>query len=111
MAAEYGTILSQTIPVNGSAVFTESPVPCSMGLIYHRDGSGLFRLASPSVIGYGSRSGCCGKMPTANYTVAFHGTIQVPEGGTAGTISLAIFVDGEEDFTSVMQFRVREKRR
>ena len=45
---------------------------------------------------------CCGNMPTANYEVAFHANIQIPTGGTVGPISLAIFVDGDEDPSSTM---------
>jgi hypothetical protein len=41
-------------------------------------------------------------MPTANYTVSFHANVQIPDGGTVGPVSLAIFVDGEEDPSSTM---------
>lgn len=101
MAAEYSLNELQTVPAGGSVIFTESPVPCNRGLIYHRDETGLFRLASPSVMGCCYRQCCC-DMPTANYEVAFHANIQIPEGGTVETISLAIFVDGGEDPSSTM---------
>ncbi|MCR5092748.1 MAG: hypothetical protein K6B72_02115, partial [Lachnospiraceae bacterium] len=71
-------------------IFTESPVPCNRGFVYHRDGSGLFRLA-----------GTCPCKGT-NYEVGFHANIQIPTGGTVETISLAVFVDGEEDPSSIM---------
>ena len=99
MAAEFSSNALQTVSAGGSVIFTESPVPCNRGLVYHRDESGLFRLASPSV---GGCRNCCGDMPTANYEVAFHANIQVPTGGTVEAISLAIFVDGEADPSSIM---------
>ena len=102
MAAEYSSNASQLVPAGGSIIFTEAPVPCNKGLIYHRAESGLFRLASPSTMGCGYRSCCCREMPTANYEVSFHANIQIPTGGTVGSISLAIFVDGDEDPSSTM---------
>lgn len=106
MAAEYSSNAVQTVPVNGSVIFTESPVPCNRGLIYHREESGLFRLASPSTFGCGFSRCCCGDMPTANYEVAFHANINVPEdpAGTVEAISLAIAIDGEIDPSSIMTF-------
>lgn len=105
MAAEYSSNALQDVAVNGSVIFTESPVPCNRGLIYHREESGLFRLASPSAIngcGCGYVRSCCNVMPTANYEVSFHGNIAIPTGGTVEAISLALFVDGEEDPSSIM---------
>ena len=49
--AEYSANVLQTVTASGAVVFTESPQPCTRGLIYHRDESGLFRLASPRVLG------------------------------------------------------------
>jgi hypothetical protein len=94
MAAEYSANALQSVPVGGSVIFTESPVPCNRGLVYHRDGSGLFRLAGNNCC----RCCCRG----TDYEVGFHANIQIPEGGTVETISLAIFVDGEEDPSSIM---------
>ena len=51
MAAEYSANAIQTVATGGSVIFTESPVPCNKGLIYHRDESGIFRLASPTAMG------------------------------------------------------------
>lgn len=103
MAAEYSANAIQTVAAGGSVIFTESPVPCNRGLIYHRDESGAFRLASPTAIGRGCRRGCCCQdYPTANYQVAFHANIQIPEGGTVEPISLAIAIDGEVDASSIM---------
>jgi hypothetical protein len=105
MATEYSANAIQTIAPNGSVIFTESPVPCNKGLVYHRDESGLFRLASPTAMGCGCMQRCCcGGMPTANYVVSFHANIQVPEGGTVEPISLALAIDGEIDPSSEMIF-------
>lgn len=102
MAAEYSANALQTVPAGVDVIFSESPVPCNRGMIYHRDESGLFRLASPSVMGCGYRPCCCCDMPTANYRVGFHANIQIPADGTVETISLALFVDGAEDPSSIM---------
>ena len=103
MAAEYSANAIQTVAAGGSVIFTESPVPCNRGLIYHRDESGAFRLESPTAMGCGCRRGCCCMdYPTANYQVAFHANIQIPEGGEVEPISLAIAIDGEVDASSIM---------
>lgn len=109
MAAEYSANALQTVAANGSVVFTEAPVPCNRGIIYHRDESGLFRLASPRTMGVCCRRQCCcSGFPEATYQVAFHANIAVPSGGTpAGTpeeIQLALVIDGETDPSSIMSF-------
>lgn len=105
MAAEYSANAIQTVAAGGSVIFSESPVPCNRGLIYHRDESGAFRLASPTAMGCGCRRGCCCMdYPTANYQVAFHANIQIPEDGTVEPISLAIAIDGEVDTSSIMTY-------
>ncbi len=106
MAAEYSANAAQTVAANASAIFTETPVPCNRGLVFHRDESGIFRLASPSQIGCGcnARRCCCEGMPMANYLVHFGGNIAVPTGGTVEEISMALFVDGEADPSSTMLF-------
>lgn len=106
MSAEFGAI-SQTLAPGASVVFTLSPSGNNSNYIYHRDGSGLFRLASPSIISSKRvKCCCCQGMPTANYIVSFHGNIEVPTGGTAGTISLGLYSDSELDPESVMQATV-----
>lgn len=104
MAAEYSANAAQTVAANGSVIFTESPVPCGCGRIYHRDESGIFRLASPSVIGNCRTRSCCGKMPFADYLVSFSGNIAIPTGGTVEAISIALAIDGEIDPSSTMIF-------
>lgn len=100
MAAEYSSNEAQTVPVNGSVIFTESPVPCNCGYILHRAESGIFRLANKF---FRQNITQCWRRNT-NYEVAFHANIAVPTGETIPTdgISLALFIDGEEDPSSLM---------
>lgn len=102
MAAEYSANAAQTVAAGGSVIFTESPVPCNRGLVYHRDGSGLFRLANRF---FRQNIGQCWRRNT-NYEVAFHANIAVPTGQTipAEGISLALAIDGEIDPSSTMIF-------
>lgn len=106
MAAEYSANALQTVPANGSVIFSESPVPCNRGIIFHRDESGLFRLASPRVMGVPCRRCCCCGYPEAAYQVAFHANIAVPgdPAGTVEEIQFAIAIDGEVDPSSIMSF-------
>ena len=100
MAAEFSANMAQQVPVSGSVIFTESPVPCNCGFVYHRDGSGIFRLANKF---FRQNITQCWRRNT-NYKVAFHANIAVPEGETvpADGISLAIAIDGEIDTSSQM---------
>ena len=106
MAAEYSANAVQTVPANGGVILSESPVPCNRGMIYHRDESSLFRLASPRVMGVPCRRCCCCGSPEATYQVAFHANIAVPTepAGTVEEIQLAIVIDGETDPSSIMSF-------
>lgn len=107
MAAEYSANAVQTVPANSAVVFTESPVPCNRGMIFHREESGLFRLAGPRVLGVPCcRRCCCCGFPEADYQVAFHANIAVPgdPAGTVEEIQLAIAIDGEVDPSSIMSF-------
>lgn len=100
MGAEYSANAVQTVQPGASVIFTESPVPCNRGLVYHRDGSGLFRLANrffrQNVMNCWRRN--------SNYAVAFHANIAIPEGQTAPDegIQLAVAIDGEVDPSSIM---------
>jgi hypothetical protein len=102
MAAEFSANAVQVVPVGGSVIFTETPVPCVRGLVYHRDDTGLFRLANRF---FRQNITQCWRRNT-NYEVAFHANIAVPEGGTIPPegISLALAVDGEIDPSSTMIF-------
>lgn len=100
MASEFSSNAAQTVPVNGSVIFTESPVACNCGLVYHRDGSGIFRLANR----FFRQNITQGWKRNTNYEVAVHANIAVPTGETIPTdgISLAIAIDGEIDPSSIM---------
>lgn len=102
MAAEFSANAAQVVPVGSSVIFTESPAVCTRGLVYHRDESGIFRLANRF---FRQNITQCWRR-NSNYQVAFHANIAVPEGETLPTapdgISLAIFVDGELDPSSQM---------
>lgn len=100
MSAEYSANAVQTVPVGGSVIFTESPVPCNRGLIYHREDSGIFRLANK----FFRQNICNCWRRNTNYEVAFHANIAIPEGETAPAdgIQLAIAVDGDIDPSSTM---------
>lgn len=102
--AEYSANAAQTILPGASAIFTATPVPDTTGYIYHRDESGVFRLASPARIVGRCFTGCrCNRrMLKALYDVALHGNITIPTGGTAGEISIAIAIDGIADPSSLM---------
>lgn len=72
----------QTVEAGQNVVFTETPV-CGSKCIVHREGSGVIKLR-------GITNQC-----RARFLVGFSGNIQLPAGGTAGPISVAISVDGE----------------
>lgn len=100
MGAEYSANAAQTVQPGASVIFTESPVPCNRGLVYHRDGSGIFRLANKFL-----RQNVmnCWRRNT-NYEVAFHANIAIPEGQTVPDegIQLSVAIDGEIDPSSTM---------
>lgn len=100
MGAEYSANAAQTVQPGGSVIFTESPVPCNRGLVYHRDGSGIFRLANKF---FRQNIMNCWRRNT-NYEVAFHANIAIPEGQTAPEegIQLSVVIDGEVDPSSTM---------
>lgn len=95
----------QNVLSNQPVVFTETPVPSNSGIVFHRDESGIFRLAS--LTNQFGTCGCCGcfSMPYTLYQVVFHANIAVPAtGGTVEPISMAIAIDGEIDPSSTMIF-------
>ena len=100
MSAEYSYSADPVVPANASVIFNESPVPCREGLIYHRDGSGIFRLVNR----FFRQNLCSCWKRNSNYLVSFGANISVPTGGTVETISLALVIDGEIDQSAIMQF-------
>lgn len=89
MACEFSNNNSQVVNPGESVVFTASPVPCNRGLVRHRNDSGNFLLR-----GNVRRNicGCCAE--SAQYLVDFGANIAIPTGGTVGSISLALTLDG-----------------
>lgn len=89
--AEYSANQQQTVNPGETIIFTESPVPCTRGLVRHRDDTGNFLL-----VGYiPKQRGCpCRRQTDAQYLVDFGANIAIPTGGTVGAISVAITIDG-----------------
>lgn len=90
--AEYSANAVQTINPGESVIFTATSVPCMRGFVRHRDETGDFLLSG----WVPQRYYCCPCMcdNSADYLVDFGANIAVPEGGTAGEISVALAVDG-----------------
>lgn len=95
---EYVAGTAQTIAARDNVLFTDTPVPCTKGLVVHREGSGIVTLKG------------CTPNCAARYFVAFSGNVALPATSApataadtatpaavvpAGTIALAISVDGE----------------
>lgn len=100
MAAEYSIITTQTVQPNQPALFPVASFPCRSGYVFHKEGSGLFRLANRV-----RSSGCgCGCRPMYEtlYNVEFHANVALAEGATVEPVTLAVVVDGEIDPESVM---------
>lgn len=83
---EYTSVPLQTVETNQNVLFTETVVKCSRGFVVHREGAGVITLR-----GIVNNPSAC----FARYRVLFGGNIAVPDGGTAGGISLAIAINGE----------------
>ena len=88
--AEYTYAQNQLIPVGASAIFNNT-IPCNRGLIYHRNESSVFVLK-------GAVNNPC--QGFARYQITFNGNISVPEGETAGPISISLALGGESITTS-----------
>lgn len=89
--SEYSANAVQIVNPGETIVFTDTPVPCKRGFVRHRDDSGNFLLSGWTP----NRYGCsCNQNKSANYLVDFGANIAIPEGGTAGEISVAISIDG-----------------
>ena len=88
--AEYSANAVQTVNPGESIIFTDAPVPCTRGLVRHRDETGSFLLR-----GDVTQCACCGRRNRfSNYLVDFGANIAIPEGGTVEAISVAITIDG-----------------
>ena len=88
--AEFSNVAVQNVATNGNVLFADTPTStCNKGCITHRTGSGLINVK-------GVTNNC-----RAKYRVEFNGNIAVPDGGTAGAISLAIAIEGEPDLSTL----------
>lgn len=97
MAAEYSIITTQTVQPNRAALFEVASFPCRSGYVFHKAGSGVFRVANRVI-----SNSCRRNIYETLYGVNFHGNVAISEGGTVEPISLALVVDGEIDPESVM---------
>lgn len=80
----------QTVQPNQPVVLNTS-IGCPRGYVLHRNESGIVTLR-------GIVNNACANF--ARYQVAFNGNIAIPDGGTAGPISIALALDGEPILTS-----------
>ena len=90
--AEYSANAVQIVNPGESIVFTATTTPCYRRFVQHSDGTGNFLLSGwvPS----SNYCPCCNRNEPADYLVDFGANIAIPTGGTVGSISLAIAVDG-----------------
>ena len=79
----------QTVAVNQNVLFNKTAISGSCSIL-HREGSGLVTLR-------GLTNQC-----RARFKVTFGANIAIPEGGTAGAISLALTISGEPVNTTSM---------
>lgn len=98
--AEYSANGVQVVNPGESVIFTDAPVPCMRGLVRHRDGSGNFLLSG--AIQNGIRRICPCAKQSVDYLVGFGANISIPTGGTPGSISLAIAIDGSTEPETTM---------
>lgn len=87
--SEFSANAVQVVNPGESIVFTDVVVPCTNGLIRHRDETGNFLLS-----GFVPQTGCPRQNKSATYLVDFGANISIPEGGTVGPISVGIVIDG-----------------
>lgn len=81
--AEYTYAALQTVASGQNVIFTETPVAPSRCIV-HREGSGVVTLR-----------GLTNCQSRARFRVSFGANIAVPDGGTAGAISVALAIAGE----------------
>ena len=98
--AEFTSNAVQNVAAGQNVLFTDTAVPCNRGLVFHQDGSGIFRLSS---IGATTSNRCNCSMPMAQYLVEFHGNLAISTGGTVEEVQLALVVDGEIEPNSIMR--------
>ena len=89
--AEWTSNVAQIVNPNEEVIFLENPVPCNRGLVWEREGTGLFELKGYTPF---TRRCMCQSEPSAIYEVDFGANIAIPTGETVGPISLAITLGG-----------------
>lgn len=89
--AEWTSNAVQTVNPNEEIVFLENPVPCNRGLVWEREGTGLFELKGYTPF---AKRCMCQPEPSAVYEVDFGANIAIPTGETVSPISLAITLGG-----------------
>lgn len=82
--AEYVNIATQTVAPDENVLFLDSK-PCNRGLVYHREGSGIFTLN-------GSRQGC---NRFARYKIEFNANIALAPTAAVGPAAVALAIGGE----------------
>lgn len=80
----------QVVAANQNILFSDTAVAGNCSIV-HREGSGLVTLR-----------GLTTTQCRARFRVTFGGNIAVPTGGTAGAISLALAINGEQVATTTM---------
>lgn len=80
----------QVVQPNQPVILNDS-IRCPKGYVYHRNESGIVTLR-------GIVNNACACF--ARYQVVFNGNIAIPEGGTAGPVSVALAISGEPINTS-----------
>ena len=80
---------TQTVVTQGNVLFTDAVI-CGCRSIYHRPGSGLVTLK-------GVTNQC-----RARFKITFGSNIAVPASGSAGSISLALGINGEPVQDTIM---------
>lgn len=92
--AEWVYVGRQIVQPGEFILFNETNIPCNLGLILHRAGSGGFLLKGKAVKQQALRRccPCCGGNNTVNYKVKFGANVAVPEGETVGPITVAVVV-------------------
>ena len=91
--AEYRMNAVQTVPANGTIVFSNDFFPCNKGLIVHQDDSGLFQVRG--IV----------NNPCAEYgklKINFGANVAIPTTGTIEPITLAITVNGVTEPATTM---------
>ena len=88
--AEFVYNNSQLVEPNQNVLLNDS-IRCPHGYVIHRNGSGIVNLR-------GIVNNPCGCF--TRYQVTYNGNLTIPEGGTPGSIAIALTIDGEPIQTS-----------